>query len=272
MMLFVILGEDIMLCVTLGASESGIVGGKIAKPHSRKYMASLQTDGNHFCGGFLIRDDFVLTAAHCKRDNTVIVLGAHNITKPEKSQQKIQVKKYFPHPKYNGKYDFDVMLLKLKQKAQLNKFVQTIGLPKKDKTVKAHTECTVSGWGRMQPTKESNPSDVLREAQEKIQFNFECKNIWTKYFNTEHMICTKFNKKGGSIICLFLQGDSGGPLICKNKPLGISAFTNADCADPKYPHAYTKISSFLPWIEKITGGLGNESKPLDSTYYSPRFN
>uniref|UniRef100_A0A3B4ARL8 trypsin n=1 Tax=Periophthalmus magnuspinnatus TaxID=409849 RepID=A0A3B4ARL8_9GOBI len=248
----------------VGVCESGIVGGKIAKPHSRKYMASLQTDGNHFCGGFLIRDDFVLTAAHCKRDNTVIVLGAHNITKPEKSQQKIQVKKYFPHPKYNGKYDFDVMLLKLKQKAQLNKFVQTIGLPKKDKTVKAHTECTVSGWGRMQPTKESNPSDVLREAQEKIQFNFEY------YYEFKQLIQMIMSCLWN--ICLFLQGDSGGPLICKNKPLGISAFTNADCADPKYPHAYTKISSFLPWIEKITGGLGNESKPLDSTYYSPRFN
>uniref|UniRef100_A0A3B4ASV8 trypsin n=1 Tax=Periophthalmus magnuspinnatus TaxID=409849 RepID=A0A3B4ASV8_9GOBI len=248
---------DIMLCVTLGASESGIVGGKIAKPHSRKYMASLQTDGNHFCGGFLIRDDFVLTAAHCKRDNTVIVLGAHNITKPEKSQQKIQVKKYFPHPKYNGKYDFDVMLLKLKQKAQLNKFVQTIGLPKKDKTVKAHTECTVSGWGRIQGEKNKNKKQTVY-----VSFYIAHINIWFELYTTIVILS----------ICLFLQGDSGGPLICKNKPLGISAFTNADCADPKYPHAYTKISSFLPWIEKITGGLGNESKPLDSTYYSPRFN
>ncbi|XP_055086637.1 granzyme B-like isoform X3 [Periophthalmus magnuspinnatus] len=252
-----------------GASESGIVGGKIAKPHSRKYMASLQTDGNHFCGGFLIRDDFVLTAAHCKRDKTVIVLGAHNITKPEKSQQKIQVKKYFPHPKYDEKFDFDIMLLELKQKAQLNEFVQTIGLPKKDKTVKAHTECTVTGWGRMQPTQNSAVSDVLREAQEKIQFNFECKKIWEEHFNTKHMICTKFNKNGGSMC----QGDSGGPLICKNKPLGISAFTSDnDCTDPKYPHSYTKISSFLPWIEHITGGLGNESKPSDSKYYNHHFN
>lgn len=66
-----------------------------------------------------------------------------------------------------------------------------------------------------------------------------------------------------SLFFLFLQGDSGGPLICKNKPLGIAAFTNPnDCSNPKYPHAYTKISSFLPWIKKVMGGLVNASKPL----------
>lgn len=50
-----------------GASESGIVGGREAKPHSRPYMASLQFSGTHSCGGILIREDFVLTAAHCRQ-------------------------------------------------------------------------------------------------------------------------------------------------------------------------------------------------------------
>jgi len=49
-----------------GATESGIVGGRVAKPHSRPYMASLQESRNHRCGGILIREDYVLTAAHCK--------------------------------------------------------------------------------------------------------------------------------------------------------------------------------------------------------------
>lgn len=49
-----------------GVSDSGIVGGKEAKPHSRPYMASLQVGEHHTCGGILIRPDFVLTDAHCK--------------------------------------------------------------------------------------------------------------------------------------------------------------------------------------------------------------
>lgn len=43
-----------------------------------------------------------------------MVLGAHDISKKEKSQQRIKVAKYYRHPKFNGKYDYDIMLLKVK--------------------------------------------------------------------------------------------------------------------------------------------------------------
>nr|XP_019945522.1 PREDICTED: granzyme B(G,H)-like [Paralichthys olivaceus] len=141
------------------------------------------------------------------------------------------------------------MLLKLKTKAKLNKYVKPIGLSKKKGKTPANVACAVAGWGK---TAAKGPvSHVLRETTEKIQFSSECKNIWKEHFITEHMICTKFNKKKGGLC----QGDSGGPLICNSKPQGITAFTALDqCDNPKYPHVFTSINFFLPWIKKTMQG------------------
>uniref|UniRef100_A0A3B5QB02 trypsin n=1 Tax=Xiphophorus maculatus TaxID=8083 RepID=A0A3B5QB02_XIPMA len=99
-----------------GATEYGITGGKVAKPHSRPYMVSLQIQGKHICGGMLIRKDYVLTAAHCKDcyQDITVVLGAHNISKKERNQQRINVKKYHAHPQFKAdQFEYDIMLLKV---------------------------------------------------------------------------------------------------------------------------------------------------------------
>ncbi|XP_028446272.1 LOW QUALITY PROTEIN: mast cell protease 4-like [Perca flavescens] len=176
-----------------------------------------------------------------------VVLGAHDISKKEKSQQRIQVAKYHPHPKFiTEKYDYDIMLLELKNNATLNKYVKTIGLSKKDGKIPANINCVVAGWGRTGVNKPD--SKVLRETTEKMQFSAECKNKWQEYFYADRMICTRFDKKKGGVC----QGDSGGPLICNSKPQGLTAFTyKSDCNDPQYPHVFTKVNFFLPWIKKV---------------------
>ncbi|XP_023973300.1 granzyme B isoform X3 [Physeter macrocephalus] len=98
------------------AKAGEIIGGHEAKPHSRPYMAFLQIwdqDDQKRCGGFLIREDFVLTAAHCWGSSVNVTLGAHNIKDRERTQQVIPVRKAIPHPDYNKKnYSNDIMLLK----------------------------------------------------------------------------------------------------------------------------------------------------------------
>uniref|UniRef100_A0A8B9FRC5 Peptidase S1 domain-containing protein n=1 Tax=Amazona collaria TaxID=241587 RepID=A0A8B9FRC5_9PSIT len=65
----------LVLTLLLGGTVNGewqprgrILGGYEAKPHLRPYMASLQLDGQHICGGFLIAKQWVLSAAHCTEE------------------------------------------------------------------------------------------------------------------------------------------------------------------------------------------------------------
>ncbi|XP_058246866.1 transmembrane protease serine 9-like [Hemibagrus wyckioides] len=238
-----------------GAMESGIIGGKEAKPHSRPYMVSVQVNSEHKCGGMLIKEDYVLSAAHCVNETEYpgkvkleVVLGAHNINKKERQQQRIQVQKFIKHPCYKRKENQnDIMLLKLESKAKLNKDVQIIHLPKKNEKLPAKTECSIAGWGRT--SQNSAASDVLREVTLKVQDNSQCKKLWQQYFDTDSMICTAPDGKDA-----FCQGDSGSPLICGNKPQGLAAYTYPDdCLNRKYPEVYTKISYYLPWIKEIIG-------------------
>ncbi|XP_041699568.1 granzyme B-like [Coregonus clupeaformis] len=247
----------LQLLSSAGASESGIVGGKEAKPHSRPYMVSLQHRGRHVCGGMLIQKDFVLTSAHCLRDvfPLTVVLGAHNLTKEEKkSRQEIQVSLYHRHPLHQNitQYSYDIMLLKLQTNAVLNEYVKVIGLPNKVKHIPARTTCSVAGWGKTEPDKTSRAANVLMEVEVTMQFNFECLNKLREYFISSQMICTDDGQKG------FCQGDSGGPVICKNKNVaqGIVAFfgNSLKCDDRKLPRVYMNISFFTSWIEQVIKG------------------
>lgn len=58
----------LFLLPSVGRPRGRILGGYEAPPHLKPYMASLQVDGKHVCGGFLIAEQWVLSAAHCLED------------------------------------------------------------------------------------------------------------------------------------------------------------------------------------------------------------
>ncbi|XP_051765790.1 granzyme B(G,H)-like isoform X5 [Ctenopharyngodon idella] len=227
-----------------------IVNGKEAKPHCRPYMVSIQACGDHICGGFLISDQFVLTAAHCwnKRNILMVVVGAHDLRNSTSSDH-IRVKSYIPHPNYTyipNQYADDIMLLKLENKVKLNKKVGVIPLPKEREDVNPDTACSVAGWGRLM---DNGPvSNVLMKAKVSIMNNTECSNRWGELYSVSQMICAYGD--GGSC-----QGDSGGPLVCGKTAVGITSFSARRCNSPERPNVYTKISQYIQWIDKVTGNV-----------------
>ncbi|XDV22393.1 hypothetical protein PO909_027294 [Leuciscus waleckii] len=222
----------------------GIVNGREAKPHSRPYMVSLQTNGQHICGGFLISDELVLTAAHCYGSYEIlVVVGAHDL-RYSQSSDVIRVKSYIPHPDYiPSTLQNDIMLLRLEKKVKLNNKVRLISLPKKGEDVAAGTLCSVAGWGALWTNGPVN--DRLMEAFTTTQNQACCQRRWGSHFFPSQMICAYGS--GGSC-----HGDSGGPLVCGNTAVGITSFVSrGHCNSPERPNVYTKISAYLQWVNKM---------------------
>ncbi|XP_032635361.1 mast cell protease 1A-like isoform X2 [Chelonoidis abingdonii] len=222
-----------------GALRSQIVGGHEAKPHSRPYMAALKISNGFLCGGFLVAPDWVMTAAHCMEDITV-TLGAHNINEPEEFQQVLGVETYYNHPEYNEvSMTNDILLLKLTAKAQLNKYVQVIPLPKSSSDIPTDTKCSIAGWGLID---KNRLAAKLFETNITIYSRRKCLNIYPQL--NDGMLCAgSFHQLKDSS-----QGDSGGPMICNGVAQGIVSFGNS-----APPGVYTRIANYLPWIKKIMG-------------------
>uniref|UniRef100_A0A3Q0S7C5 trypsin n=1 Tax=Amphilophus citrinellus TaxID=61819 RepID=A0A3Q0S7C5_AMPCI len=237
---------QLLLRVSLG---SEIIKGKKAKKKSLQYMASVQNNTGHICGGFLVSEDFVMTAAHCDDWNPKsVVLGTHNLKKVDKTMR-YGIKKKYKHPSYkNIVSGNDIMLLKLSGKAYLDKKkpIKPIQLPTQQINLKENKSCSVAGWGAI---KTNGPNvDNLQVVDVPIINLNKCKKKWQNYIPANVICAGGYYKNKG-----FCQGDSGGPLVCDKKlAVGVVSFNNKkNCDYPNLPNIYTDISKFLPWIKGI---------------------
>ncbi|XP_032934542.1 cathepsin G-like [Catharus ustulatus] len=232
------------------AGAGRIIGGKEVKPHSRPYMAYLKiqvtnktaTD-RYSCGGFLIRPDAVLSAAHCVDENgtvkVTVILGAHNIHDEEQSQQRIRAKKWVIHPNFHREgHVNDIVLLKLETNATINAYVRTISLPRHNEGVRVGTECEVAGWGLT--SLERRKTDVMMKVVLEVQNDTLCKPRFRKY-QRQSMMCVGDESRRKSTY----KGDSGGPLVCNKKAHGIVSRARKRHI---FPEVFTRVSYFEPWI------------------------
>ncbi|XP_067391834.1 mast cell protease 3-like, partial [Emydura macquarii macquarii] len=226
-----------------------IIGGWEAWPHSRPYMAFVNIDeGGGSCGGFLIREDVVVTAAHCNCNlgSITVLLGAHNVEIDEPDRQEIQVHRRIQHPDYNDEtLHNDIMLLQLEDEAELNKRIDLIPLPLDHQPVPPETVCSVAGWGRTSADSELL-SDTLQEVDVEVMLDTDCLRIRNgpyHHYNPSTVLCVGDPHEGKDSA----QGDSGGPLVCEKKAHSIVSWGRTD-GNP--PGVYTRVSTFVPWIEK----------------------
>ncbi|XP_056617606.1 trypsin-2-like [Triplophysa dalaica] len=230
----------LVLCgAAFALDDDKIVGGYECQRHSQPWQVSLNS-GYHFCGGSLVNNLWVVSAAHCYKSRIEVRLGEHQINVNENTEQFISSDRVIRHPQYTSwNIDNDVMLIKLSKPAELNAYVQPVALP--TSCAPAGTMCLVSGWGNtMSSTADSNKLQCL---QIPILSDSDCNNSYPGMI-TKSMFCAGY-LQGGKDSC---QGDSGGPVVCNNELQGIVSW-GYGCAERNHPGVYAKVCNFSQWLE-----------------------
>ncbi|XP_034504522.1 cathepsin G-like isoform X2 [Ailuropoda melanoleuca] len=227
-----------------GAGAGEIIGGREARPHSHPYMAFLRIQSPNgrrlSCGGFLVRNDFVLTAAHCWGRTITVIMGAHNIQRQERTQQHTRALRAIRHPGYNPQTTRnDIMLVQLAKRMRRTSAVRPVALPRRSGSVRPGNRCTVAGWGLLGLNRRTNK---LHEVQLTVQRDSRCSNRF-RFYDSQTQICVGNPGQRKSAF----MGDSGGPLVCNGVAQGIVSYGSRSGTPPA---VFTRVKSFMPWINR----------------------
>ncbi|XP_040852284.1 complement factor D-like [Ochotona curzoniae] len=234
-----------------------ILGGKVVQPHALPYMASVQVNGTHVCGGALVAEEWVLSAAHCLEDADgeplQVLLGAHSLSQPEPSKRLYSVRRVVPHPdSHANTTEHDLLLLQLAEKALLGPAVRTLPWQRQDRDVAPGTLCDVAGWGV--DSHAGRRPDLLKHVQLPVLNRTVC-NLRVHHDGavSERMMCAESQRRKDSC-----RGDSGGPLVCGGVVEAVVTAGSRVCGNPKKPGIYTRVASYAGWIDSVlnaTAGL-----------------
>ncbi|XP_014253065.1 trypsin-7-like [Cimex lectularius] len=234
---------------------SRIVGGEATLSNEFPWMVRLSYFNRFYCGGMLINDRYVLTAAHCVRGfiwfMIKVTLGEHDRCDKTKKPETRFVIRAFSGDFTFLNFDNDIAILRLNDRVPVNtEVIRPICLPSTTEETYEGTKAIATGWGTLR--EDGQPSCLLQEVEVPVMNNADCRTntSYTPTMISDNMMCAGYDV-GLKDSC---QGDSGGPLIKEREDgrfelIGVVSWGNG-CARPGSPGVYTRVARYLDWINK----------------------
>jgi len=257
-----------------GRTESiEIVGGQPIDIAEVPWQVALMVkdQGFQFCGGSIIDEYWILTAAHCLEGampNQIQVLAGSSSVVDINGGQLVDVAEIIMHPNYfDVGTGYDIALLRLSSPLDLSgnsarKIPYASPLDEQNGLTNEGVLSLISGWGTL--SEGGLSPDVLYGANVPIVSNETANALDYQGLVTETMLAAGDIENGGIDAC---QGDSGGPLVVPNSAgsgyvlAGITSW-GYGCANASSPGLYARVAFFADWIEENSGVSNNEFPQL----------
>jgi secreted trypsin-like serine protease len=283
-------------CVPLGSASAEdsdaaisarrIIGGNIAPEGKYPWQVRLYTsmdDEKGRCGGTIVADQWVLTAAHCAvtdpdatadvvpLESIVVGYGSTDRTKTTK----VESEKIVLHPlflKQGIAGNADLALIKLKEPIADAKVVPLADAETDKRVLTPGAKVTVTGWGALWDPQDKGVIEMLSQLtagadlDERLNYPLKLHQADIQLMDNESCQATLQPANislPDSAICAMspssrknsCYGDSGGPLLASVAPrkfvqVGV---VSRGCGNPELPNIYTRVSSFSDWIRDTMG-------------------
>ncbi|KAM3967800.1 trypsin CFT-1-like [Aphomia sociella] len=250
MRVFFVLALCLAAVAAVPSNPQRIVGGSVTTIDQWPEMTSLLYSWNgasysQACGGAIINNRSVLSAAHCFfGDATINWRVRVGSTFANSGGSVHNTNQIIIHPSYNTRtLDNDVAILRVASPFIFNNNVRAASIAGSNYNLADNQVVWATGWGRISP---GAASEQLRQVQIWTVNQATCRTRYAElgYTLTDNMLCSGWLDVGGRDQC---QGDAGGPLYHNRVVVGVCSWGES-CALARYPGVNARVSRFTSWI------------------------